>query len=59
MRFIRSEVEMKRVLTVAGGVVVALVVLAASAHAAVGVDGHEAGQCVACTLCEWLHSLAY
>ena len=37
-------------------VVVGVVVLGASAHAAAGA-GHDAAECVACSLCEWLHSV--
>ena len=41
---------MKRVLSWTGGVLVALVVLGASAHAATGVEAHEAGECIVCNL---------
>ena len=37
-------------------VVVGVVVLGASAHAAAGA-GRDAAECVACSLCEWLHSV--
>jgi hypothetical protein len=47
---------MKRILSVAAVVLVALVVLAASAHAAAGEMPHV-DNCLACGLCEWLHSL--
>ena len=48
---------MKRLLTVTGLVVVGLVVLAASTHAAAGPDPHGMTECLACALCEWLNTL--
>ena len=48
---------MRRVLGVAALVVVGLVVLAASAHAAAGPPPHLHGHCVACALCEWMATL--
>jgi len=48
---------MKRVFTVFGLVVVALVVLAASTHAAAGAEPHGMSECLACGLCEWLNTL--
>ena len=43
-----------RVFGVVAAAIVALVVFAASAHAAAGA-GHESGVCLACSLCEWLN----
>jgi hypothetical protein len=40
-------------------VVVSLGVLAGSAHAAAGEGPHEAGECVACDLCAWIHDLVH
>ena len=51
-----SEARMKRILSVAAVVLVALVVLAASTHAAAGEMPHV-DNCLACGLCEWLNSL--
>ena len=48
---------MKRVLTWTGGMLVAMVVLAGSAHAATSVEGHENGDCITCNICACLHSL--
>lgn len=46
-----------RLFGIAAAVVVAIVVFAASAHAAAG-PGHDGGVCLACALCEWLNSFA-
>jgi hypothetical protein len=48
---------MKRVLYWAGGVLVALIVLGASAHAATSAEAHAAGQCVFCNLHECLYAM--
>ena len=45
-----------RLFGIAAAAVVAIVVFAASAHAAAG-PGHDGGVCLACALCEWLNSL--
>ena len=45
-----------RVFGIAAAAVVMLVALAASSHAAAG-DMHEAADCIACGLCDWLNSL--
>ena len=47
---------MKRTLSWAAAVLVALVILGASSHAAAGTMPHL-DNCLACGLCEWLHSL--
>ena len=44
-----------RLFALVAAAVVGVVVLGASAHAAAG-PVHEASACVACSLCEWLHS---
>ena len=48
---------MKRLLTISGLVLVGLVVLAASTHAAAGPEPHGFTECLACGLCEWMNSL--
>ena len=48
---------MKRLFSVFALVVVGLVVLAASTHAAAGAEPHGMSECLACGLCEWLNSL--
>ena len=45
-----------RLIGIAIAAVVAVVVFAASAHAAAGPD-HDGGVCLACALCEWLNGL--
>jgi hypothetical protein len=45
-----------RLVAIVGGVIAGVVVLAASAHAAAG-PVHEAGVCLACSLCEWLNGV--
>ena len=48
---------MKRVLSWTGGVLAALVILGATAHAVTSAAGHENGDCVACSLFECLHAM--
>jgi hypothetical protein len=48
---------MKRFSTVVGVVLVALVVLAASTHAAAGPEPHGSDSCLACALCAWMNAL--
>jgi hypothetical protein len=50
---------MKRLLTVSGFVLVGLVVLAASTHAAAGPEPHGGTECLACGLCEWLSTMLH
>jgi len=50
---------MKRLLAWTGGVLVALVVLAGTAHAATSAEAHENGDCVSCSFFECLHSALY
>jgi hypothetical protein len=50
---------MKKVLAWTGGVLVALVVLAGTAHAATSAEAHENGDCVSCAFFECLHSALY
>lgn len=45
-----------RLFGIAAAVVVAIVVFAASAHAAAGAE-HDGSVCLACALCEWLNGL--
>jgi len=45
-----------RLFGIAAAVVVAIVALAASAHAAAGPE-HDGGVCLACAICEWLNSV--
>jgi hypothetical protein len=47
---------MKRLVTISGLVVVGLVVLAASTHAAAGPQPHGLTECLACGLCAWMES---
>ena len=48
---------MKRILSIVGVLVIALLVVAATAHAAAGPMPHGASDCLACGFCEWLHAL--
>ena len=50
---------MKRVLSWTGGVLLALVVLGATAHASTSVESHENGDCVSCNLFSCLHAALY
>ncbi len=50
---------MKRVLSWTGLVLLALVVLGATAHASTSVEGHENGDCVSCNFFECLHAALY
>ena len=50
---------MKRVLTWTAGALVALFVLAGSAHAATSTEAHENGDCVACSFFSCLHAALY
>ena len=50
---------MKRVLSWTGGVLLALVVLGATAHASTSVEAHENGDCVSCSFFECLHAAMY
>jgi hypothetical protein len=54
-----SEVDMKRVLSWTGGILLGLVVLGATAHASTSVEAHENGDCVSCNFFECLHSALY
>jgi hypothetical protein len=47
---------MKRTIGIGAIVLVALVVLAASAHASAGPEPHSSN-CLACTLCSWMNAL--
>lgn len=46
----------RRVFGIVAVAIVAVVVFAASAHAAAGPE-HDGGVCLACALCEWLNGL--
>jgi len=50
---------MRRALNWTGGVVLALVVLGATAHAATGTAAHENGDCIVCNLHDCLYSMVF
>jgi hypothetical protein len=50
---------MKRALKWTGGVLLALVVVGGTAHAATSEEAHENGDCVACSFLMCLHSAVY
>ncbi len=50
---------MKKVFAVAGVVLVAVVALGVSAHAAAGAMPHEGLDCLACAACEFIHGLVH
>ena len=54
-----GEEIMKRVLAWTGGVLLALVVVGGTAHAATSAEAHENGDCVACSFFSCLHSALY
>ena len=45
-----------RLFALVAAAIVGVVVLGATAHAAAG-PLHEASACIACSMCEWLHSV--
>ena len=50
---------MKRLLKWTGGVLLALAVVAGTAHAATSEQAHEDGDCVTCSLFACLHSAVF
>ena len=50
---------MKRLLKWTGGVLLALAVVAGTAHAATSEQAHEDGDCVACSFLTCLHSALF
>ena len=50
---------MKRVLAWTGGVLLALVVVGGTAHAATSAEGHENGECLLCNLHACLYSMVF
>ena len=50
---------MKKVFAVAGVVLVAVVALGVSTHAAAGAMPHEGLDCLACAACEFIHGLIH
>ena len=54
-----SMVDMKRVLAWTGGVLLALVVVAGTAHAGTSAEAHENGDCLVCNLHDCLYSMLF
>jgi hypothetical protein len=50
---------MKRLLKWTGGVILALVVVGGTAHAATSAEAHENGDCVACNFLQCLHAAVF
>ena len=50
---------MKRVLAWTGGVLLALVVVAGTAHASTSTEAHENGDCLVCSLHDCLYSMLF
>ena len=50
---------MKKVLSWTGGVLLALVVLGATAHASTSVEAHERGECIICNLHNCLFAMLH
>ena len=50
---------MKRVLKWTGGVILALVVVGGTAHAATSQEAHENGDCVTCSFLSCLHAAVF
>ena len=50
---------MKRVLAWTGGVLLALVVVGGTAHAATSAEAHENGECFLCNLHSCLYSMVF
>ena len=51
--------DVKKILSWTGGVLLALGVLAGTAHASTSVEAHENGDCVTCSFFSCLHGAVY
>ena len=54
-----NEVRMKKVMKWTGGVLLALVVVAGTAHASTSAEAHENGDCVTCSWLSCMHSALF